>query len=215
MLFCKKKSMKKLFLTILVSFSFLTAYCQELVQQFNKTVAFLYAFSNNEFKPYGTAFLVSIPAKTQKGYYIYLVTAKHVLQTENKQKLNLIYARFNTKDSSEMFNVPLNWTGRNKTVFTHADTSIDLAIIPIVVPSNLEYKHIGIDQIIRRSDFDSLKVNVGTDVFFTGLFTAYIRTKSINPIFRFGKVCLIPREKIEFDKVNRELLLIESSSFGG
>lgn len=207
--------MKNLLLAILVSFSFLTAYSQELVQQFNKTVTFLYSFINNELKPHGTAFLVSIPAKNQKGNYIYLVTAKHVLHTENKQKLNVIYAKFNTKDSSEMFTITLNWTGQNKTVFTHADTSIDLAIIPIVVPSNLEYKHIRIDQIIKRSDFDSLKVNVGTDVFFTGLFTAYIGTKSINPIFRFGKICLIPREKIEFDKVNRELLLVESSSFGG
>ena len=214
--FAKRCKMKKnggfvflfLFFTIVVCFS------QELIPQFDKTVTFLNVYNNGKYNPYGTGFLVSIPAKTQQGDYIYLVTAKHVLQT-NKKLLKNIFARFNTKDSSEMFNVPLIWSGASKTVFTHSDSTVDIAVIPIVVPSNLDYKHIPISQIGKRSEFDSLHINVGTELFFTGLFTAYTGTKLINPIFRFGRLCLIPKERIEFDGIYRELLLIESSTFGG
>jgi hypothetical protein len=72
-----------------------------------------------------------------------------------------------------------------------------------------------VSQIINRGSYDSLKINVGTDVFFTGLFTAYLGTKKITPIFRFGKVSLLPKEKIVFEGLERELILIESASFGG
>lgn len=207
--------MKKLLLTVLVCTITAFSFAQELVSQFNKTVTFLYVAGTKEFDPQGTGFLVSIPAKSQKGYYIYLVTAKHVLLSQDKNQLKVIFARFNTKDSSEMFSVPLIWSGLNKTVFVHSDPSVDIAVMPIVVPSNLDYKHISATQIIRRQEFDSLKVNVGTEIFFSGLFTSYIGTKKINPIFRFGRVCLLPDERIEFDGFERKLFLIESSSFGG
>jgi len=214
-MFAKISSMKKII--ILVKFLFILSCCnsQELISQFNKTVTFLYTTQNDKYVPYGTGFLVATSSKEQQGWYIYLVTAKHVLYSPNKKPLDLIYARFNTKDSSEMFRVPLVWAGNKKTVFVHPDESIDLAIIPVVLPSNLVYKFIPREQIGKRSEFDSLKINIGTEVFFTGLFTAFIETKNINPIFRFGRLCLMPKEKIEYDGIKRDLLLIESSSFGG
>ena len=207
--------MKRILISFLASTFAVFSFSQELVPQFNKTVNFLYVAGVNEFLPQGTGFLVSVPAKTQGGNYIYLVTAKHVLFNSDKKPLNTIFARFNTKDSSEMFNVPLIWEGPKKSVHVHSDQSVDLAVIPIVVPQNLEYRYIGMGQIISRKDFDSLKVNVGTEVFFTGLFTSYIGTKKINPIFRFGRLSLLPEERIYFEGIERNLLLIESSSYGG
>ncbi len=207
--------MKRSILIVLILIYTEVSFSQELVAQFNKTVTFIYVAGANKFVPQGTGFLVSVPSKTPGANYIYLVTAKHVLYTPEMKPLNVIFARFNTKDSSEMFNVPLYWNGSNKTVYLHSDPSIDLAIIPIVVPSNLDFRHIGVNQIIKRKDFDSLKVNVGTEVFFTGLFTSYMGTRKINPIFRFGRICLLPEDRIRFDEVERNLLLIESSSYGG
>lgn len=192
-------------------------FTQSLIPQYNKVVSFLYVLNNGNYEPYGTGFLVSIPAKTRVGsYYIYLVTAKHVILDQNKVPLMNIYAKFNnTKDSSEMFKIDLIWTGSNKVVYLHSDSTIDLAVIPVVLPSNLDYKFIDSKQIIMRSEYEKENINIGTEIFFTGLFTRYIGSKTINPIFRFGKLCLIPNEKIEFDKINREILLIESSTFGG
>jgi hypothetical protein len=214
-LIIKILKMKKNILIIGLICLYCQAYTQQLIPQFNKTVTFLYVLQDGVYKPYGTGFLVSIPAKNNQGNYVYLVTAKHVLQEPNHTGLNNIFARFNTKDSSQQFYIPLIWSGPKKTVYTHSDESIDLSIIQITPPQNLNYISIPIDLIAKRSEYDSLKINVGTDVFFTGLFTGYTGTKTINPITRFGKLCLIPKELIEFDNFKRELLLMESMTFGG
>jgi hypothetical protein len=89
--------MKKVYIVLLFTSCYIQLFSQKLISQFNKTVAFLYISDQNEFKPYGTGFLVSIPAKVSKGNYIYLVTAKHVLQNPKKENLNRIFARFNTR----------------------------------------------------------------------------------------------------------------------
>lgn len=144
---------------------------------------------------------------------IYIVTAKHVLYIKDNP-LREISIRYNVKDSTEIANLSLIWSGQNKNVFVHPDPSVDIAVLPVRV-SGIDFIHIPVNQIIKKSDYDSLKIDVGTDVFFTGLFTAYTGVKNITPIFRFGKVCLITNEKIEFEGMERELILIESSSFGG
>jgi hypothetical protein len=188
----------------------------QLISQFNKTVTFLYTgVPGNQLVPYGTAFLVAIPSKMPNANYIYLVTAKHVLETADKKPLNVIYAKFNTVDSDELFQIPLVWNGPNRNVFLHPDPTVDLAVLPVVLPNNLIYKFIPIEQIGRRSEFDSLHIDIGTEAFFTGLFTSYTGNKNLKPIFRFGRLCLIPDEPIEFDNQYRNLLLIESASFGG
>ncbi|MBN4085339.1 trypsin-like peptidase domain-containing protein, partial [Flavobacteriaceae bacterium AH-315-B10] len=150
------------------------------------------------------------------GHFIYLVSAKHVLQDKTGTFFKNIFVRFNNKDGSiEQFPINLAVSGAKKNVFVHSDVTIDLAIIPVKMSENIDFKTIPIDQIIKRSEYEKENINVGTEVFFTGLFTPYIGTKTINPIFRFGRLCLIPNEKIKFVEIKRDILLIESSTFGG
>lgn len=189
---------------------------QNLISQFEKTVTFFYTSNNKEkLQAQGTGFLMFIPASDTTKRYIYLITAKHVLLDTNDIPLNIIYAKFNTKDSTELLKVTLKWSGSNKTVFIHPDSTVDLAIIPVVLPKQLYYTLIPAKDLIYKSEYDSLGISVGTDVFFTGLFTAFTGSKSIYPIFRFGKICLIPRERIEFNGEFKDLVLLETSSFGG
>lgn len=189
---------------------------QNLVSQFSKTVVFIFVNVDGGKIPNGTGFLVGIPSTLQTGKFIYIVTAKHVLQDKNGQYFDNVSVKFNTlKDSSEYFKLDLNSKGDHKNIFIHQDESVDLAVIPVIIPNHLDYKTIPYTSIIKMSDYESEQINIGTNVFFTGLFTAYVDSKRINPIFRFGKLSLIPTEKIMFAKKMRDLLLIESSSFGG
>ena len=210
--------MKKYILLIVYCLFYFTISAQNHVAQFNKTVSFIYISSqNDEYNPIGTGFLVSVPTKRDSTLsLVYFVTAKHVIQNSNGDYLNTIYPRFNTKDGlSQIFKTDLVSYGIKKNVYVHSDETIDLVIIPVVIPNNVDYKHIPINQFINRDNYKNENVNVGTEVFFTGLFTPYIGSKTINPIFRFGRICLIPNEKIEFAKVRRDIILIESSTFGG
>lgn len=189
---------------------------QNLISQFERTVTFFYTKNNKQnLQAQGTGFLMFIPASDTTKRYIYLITAKHVLLDTNDSPLNLIYAKFNTKDSTELLKVTLKWSGSEKTVFIHPDSTVDLAIIPVIMPQRLDFTLIPAKDLIYKSEYDSLGINVGTDVFFTGLFTAFTGNKSIYPIFRFGKICLIPRERIEFNGELKDLVLLETSSFGG
>ncbi len=70
-------------------------------------------------------------------------------------------------------------------------------------------------------EIERLGIREGSDVFFTGLFTSHIGERRINPIVRFGRVAMLPEEKVAFGKKAdgtddlRSLYLLESQSFGG
>jgi hypothetical protein len=185
---------------------------QHLISQFKNGVGYIYIKDNNIPRAIGTGFLVSYPSKTE-GKYIYIVTAKHVIESSQN-----IFLRFNTKDLSTYIPVSINRNGKNKNVYTHPDPSIDIAIFPIYIPEtdSINTKTVPISMIIKKSQYDSLKIYIGTDVFFAGLFTTYISEKKVNPVFRFGHLSLIPDEKIgSVNEIKRDIFLIESASFGG
>jgi hypothetical protein len=72
-----------------------------------------------------------------------------------------------------------------------------------------------------KTKMAELGISEGCDMFFTGLFSSHLGQQRNQPIIRFGKVSLIPTEKIEW-KENKEdpvqysdLYLVECLSFGG
>jgi len=173
----------------------------------------------SEFIPYGTAFFVGVKdPKNSERSYVYLVTAKHVLQNlDHKSWLPKMFLRLNTKnDSSEIFEVPVSPSGAQKTVFLHPDPSVDIAVIPILPDqSKFDFKILPEDMITTEKDFKDLKITEGSEVFFTGLFSPYVGTRKNYPVVRFGRVSLITDEKIKFVDQAAQLYLIESGSYGG
>lgn len=168
--------------------------------------------------PYGTAFFVGVKnRKNSERSYVYLVTAKHVLQSIDKAWLPKIMLRLNTKHGeAEMVEVPVLLSGDNKTVFLHPDLSVDIAVIPVLPdPSKFDFKILPEDMITTDKDFKDLKITEGSEVFFTGLFSPYVGTRRNYPVVRFGRVSLITEEKIKFVDQEAQLYLIESGSYGG
>jgi hypothetical protein len=169
--------------------------------------------------PQGTAFLVSVKdSTTPDQIFGYLVTAKHVLQTEDQKAFRAeILVRLNVLGGeSELAKVPLTPDGKNKNVFVHSDPTVDIAVVPALLdPTHFEIKMIQDDLIVTKEKFKELKIREGSEVFFTGLFTPFVNTRRNYPVVRFGRVALVTDERIDFGGVKAELYLIETNSYGG
>jgi len=210
----------KIFFLVIIS-SFTSLVSQPIPTEVKSTVAFIYLLNQkNEFIANGTGFFIGVQ-KTPKdsSYYVNLVTAKHVLKPDIKKEeyYKTVFVRLNKKNGdSEYLRLDLFPQGKNKNVFVHPDSSVDIAVIPALPDQNIyDFKFIPDDFITTKEKYDELKIREGSNVFFTGLFSPYTGEHKNYPIVRFGKVALVTEEKILWDSIKTDLYLIESSSYGG
>jgi len=167
--------------------------------------------------PNGTGFFVGVKSKTDVGSaYIYLVTAKHVLQDKDNKFYSSVYVRLNMKDGgSEFIEIPLQSISQNG-IFTHQESTVDIAVIPFAPNQDkYDFKYLPENFLTTKELFESNEIKVGDDIFFTGLFTAHFGKNRNHPIVRFGKVALITDEKVEWEGELMDLYLVELQSFGG
>ena len=180
-----------------------------------------YIFINNGGKliPNGTGFFVGLknPSK-QNNFSLYLVTAKHVLCTPGAtQVLDKIYIRLNKKGGgSEIGGIPLSAQGAKKTVFFHTDTSVDLAVIPVLPDEKkFDFKFISDEYIMPKEEFTNRILYEGAEVFFPSLFFPYTGVGELYPCVRFGRVALLTDKKIEWQGKSADIYLAETGSCGG
>jgi len=168
--------------------------------------------------PNGTCFFVAIKSKTDSLItYPYLVTAKHVLKKNDTSYYKEILIRMNTIDSSSKYTfLPIFVNSAYKNVFFHSDSTVDIAIIPYVPPKkDYMFSFLDTSFLCDRNHFNAFPITEGTEAFFTGLFTPYVGDRKIYPIVRFGRIALMTNERIDWVGMKREMLLVETSSFGG
>jgi len=166
--------------------------------------------------PYGTGFFVLKQIDSNR-YIIFLATAKHVLRDSINNYFNQIFVRFNLKNGEAMISqLNLFLGGEEKNVFFHSDSTVDIALIPLKGDfSKIDFVALSVDNMLTRNDFLKNGIAEGTEVFFTGLFTRCIGIKKNYPISRFGKIALIPEERIDFVDSKKDLILLETTSYGG
>ncbi|OQP59249.1 hypothetical protein A3860_37995 [Niastella vici] len=190
----------------------------QTMKDFRSTISFIYIEDSlHNPIPNGTSFAVGIPSdKIKDRTYSYLITAKHVLQKQDGRIYSSVLIRMNTKDSSRFTFYPLNVSGPHKNVYFHSDPSVDIAVISYA-PTRDDYlfTYMGPEYISTKEEFNNLAIEEGTEVFFTGLFVPFTGEHKIYPIVRFGRVSLLPNEKVEWLGFKREMILVETSSFGG
>ena len=183
-------------------------------------VSFVYVKDSlSNLVPNGTCFFIEIKSKKDSlELFPYLVTAKHVLQKKDGSFYNEVFIRMNKKDStSDVTPLPIEVNKPYNNVFFHSDSSVDIAVIPYVPPKT-DYIFSRLDStffLLDKASYKSLNLQEGTEAFFTGLFSAYTGEKKIYPIVRFGRISLITDERIDWVGMKREMLLVETSSFGG
>lgn len=164
----------------------------------------------------GTGFFVIVDEQqlNKKTHFSYLVTAKHVMQDPAGGIYTRIFVRLNKLGGDSEF-IPIDLLKQK--MFTSDDSSVDIAVIPLGLnPSVADAKAIPDDMLSAKASFDELHIAEGSDVFFVGLFTSYYGDKRNNPVVRFGRVAMLPDERISFGQSGKEwLYLIETQTYGG
>jgi hypothetical protein len=154
--------------------------------------------------------------------WFYVITAKHVVHTNSNDLTSPLFTtlwiRVNNKSGgSSMYALNLITSGQAQSIFFHSDPSVDIAVIAIT-PTDVDavdIKSLPENMLTTADDFKSLNIGVGTDMFFTGMFTGFLGEKRSYPIVRFGKLAMIPDEKVNFSGPPAEGYLMEAFSFGG
>jgi len=185
-----------------------------------KTVCFIF-MDKGKGRPEanGTGFFVVTQKPDKSITHGYLVTAKHVLKPDPEKDAYYpeIFLRLSKRSGGiEGIRLALHGKGKNKTIFTHKDETVDIAVVPVLPKLEMyDFKVITLDLLVTRSEFKKLNIGEGADVFFTGMFTPHLGKEQNYPIMRFGRIALISDEKIQFMKKERDLLLVDTFSFGG
>lgn len=214
-----KKSLIILFL-ILTLFNCALSVKAFIPSEVKKAVAFIYTFEEKKKLTKGATgfFIGEQNIQNPEQYFICLVTAKHVIQTDDlKSFLPIVSVRLNTLDGkSDILSVTVNLSGANQNVFMHEDPTVDLAVI-LLLPDKTKYDFSFLESelLTTKNDFEKLNISEGADVFFTSLFIPYMGENRIYPIVRFGKVALIPDERVMVNGEKKEVYLIEAGAYGG
>lgn len=189
-----------------------------------KTVVFIFrpTLTPGRYEPNGTGFFVLVKDESnrERGHG-YLVTARHVLQDQTGKMYQSVAVRLNRIDGkADLIELKLGAGGAP--IFTHpTDNTVDLAVIPALPDQKIyDMKFLPDDFLTTKESFKSLNLGEGADIFFEGLFTSYIGQERNYPISRFGRVAMIPAERVPWRERNKpveflDLYLMESQSYGG
>ncbi len=161
----------------------------------------------------GSAFFISVPSETepQKRGYIYLVTAKHVIDEIGDRE---IFVRINQRQGGAAI---ASLRGARWHFHETEATTVDVAVLPIAPsPEQFAYKVIGTDSFLTDTVIQTMGIGVGDEAFMTGLF-AHMSGKEQNiPIVRMGNVAMMPNDTVPTEEYGDiEAYLIEARSIGG
>lgn len=192
--------------------------------EIKKVVAFIFVpDAQGKPVPNGTGFFVIVKdeKRPERGFG-YLVTAKHVLTNEHGSYFDSVYVRLNKKEGdAELVGLELTHEGRS-VVYTNPDPTVDIAVVPALPSMDVfDFKAVSEDMLPSAESFSGLHIGEGSDVFFAGLFVSYYGEHKNNPIVRFGRVAMLPDDRIQWQADARKpaefvrLYLLETQSYGG
>ncbi|MDQ4121566.1 MAG: serine protease [Acidobacteriota bacterium] len=161
----------------------------------------------------GTGFIVKVE---EFGYsFIYVVTARHVIDEHKRTKTDQLYLRLNTRAGGvDYFQVDMKQSGW---IFPEEE-SIDLAFIQIQIPhSDFDFLEVPIEMTATLEVWNEQYIGIGDEIFVTGLFTHRKGLERNFPIVRTGIISAMPFEAI-YDKKTGDYFpafLAELRSIGG
>jgi hypothetical protein len=194
------------------------------IDETKQTVVFIFAPApDGSALPLGTGFIAGVKHSATDAYFTYLVTAKHVIVDSAGAVRSRLFIRMNKRDGGSEFLLLETRIAEKNVLYTHpTDGLADIAVVPVAISNQkYDYKVVQDEAIPTKEEMKKLEISEGSDVFFTGLFLPFFGQGRNYPVVRFGKVSLIPDEKIPWrtDATKppemRELFLLETQSFGG
>jgi hypothetical protein len=157
-----------------------------------------------------TGFIVSVPSRHFAGLkHVYFVTAKHVAE-DLKDKHPYLLVNSKSGPPMRLSQFYPRW------FFHPTDEKADVAVLQIADHADADHLAVPIDMFVNQLDIASREcVDIGDEVFVTGLFTLAPGQKKNLPIVRHGNVAMIPEEQIQTDLGFTDVYLVEGRSIGG
>lgn len=144
--------------------------------------------------------------------FLYLITAKHIIDWAKRNNFKTLYARLNTQDGSfKYMDVGFEW-------IRYTDNhDIDIAATPVPLPpQEFQYQALPIRMVATDEKIVEHGIGIGDDVFVTGLFSRREGSQRNRPIVRIGALAAMPDEPLT-SKSGKHFMayLIELLSIGG
>lgn len=171
--------------------------------------------NDGEFSCIATGFLCGFPLckKNDKGedlFKLFLLTNRHVFR--NKKS---VFLRFNTKESSERYFLPLVNEKGEETWSTHPHPSVDLGIVPVnasqLSKDNIDFKFIPEQNMAFSDVIRDVGIAQGDNIFVLGYPMGLVGNIKNYAILRGGIIARIDDEIIE----KEHGFLIDASVFPG
>jgi len=183
--------------------------------QIRKCAAFLCYKAGHDIKLAGTTFFVGIPIEGTIGMqFVYLVTARHVIQGISlKSTDQTVYVRVNMRDKpARLVKFPIE-----RWLFHPQDTSVDVAIMPWAPPADVvDYLTIPVSMAATHEVISKEGIGIGDEVCLTGLFVNHYGQQRNLPIVRIGNIALMPEEPVQTQDLGLiDAYLVEARSIGG
>jgi hypothetical protein len=162
----------------------------------------------------GTAFFVGRPMPKVPGTpFVYVVTARHVIDKIRSLGIRTVSLRLNFKDGGA------RWLDYDVARWRfHPDPSVDVAVMRVDADVEDDHLNFPIYAIATDAVIAAEGIGIGNEVFLAGLFIRHAGKQRNIPILRVGNIAAMPEEPIEADFGPNNLIegyLIEARSFGG
>ena len=189
-----------------------------IAKEIKNTVGTIYVQEKEEWFPAGTGFFISEPHPSkEKEFFVYFVTAKHVIAGEEKIRIKLSQDKEGGKEPFIDYNL-------NPTVtFCHeGNKAVDIILLPIILKERDNVKQV----ILERKMFATKKVREeqgmmeGDEILFIGMMPGLTGREKNPSIVRHGKLALLTNEESEIYegddyKGKANLIYGEIATFGG
>lgn len=160
----------------------------------------------------GTVFLVTRPLETLNDRVIcYAVTAKHVIDGIKNKGVDSVLLRMNMKGSGA------SWvkTALSDWEYHPTDPNADVAVMRFAFNDRMDHKNLPLAACATKEVIATKKIDIGDEVFLTGLFVPHVGRKKNIPIVRLGNIAAMPDEKVSTKVGDIDAYLIEARSIGG
>lgn len=181
-----------------------------------KCVGFVMSKSDRGYRPEGTAFFVAMPSERYPdSWYVYLVTARHVIEGIAKKNLDRnVHLRLNKADGTIGY---VQSTVSDWKFHPSGQEYVDVAVLPWFRGQDFSAKWWPVhpQNVACNDTLNTNGIGVGDEVFFAGLFINHYGRETNTPILRVGNIAAMPHEPIETHDGPMEAYLVECRSIGG
>lgn len=182
-----------------------------------KTVGFV-AYRNQQTGntvPVGTMFFLGKDAAGdgQVSSQVFAVTARHVIDGLQSRGCHTCVLRLNPTDKRRNLveiEIPISaWR------FHASDESVDVAVVEQGIPQDVDHLVIPIGLGADSAKFSANEVDLGDEVFVSGLFVHHYGQRRNIPIVRVGSLAALNEEKVRTRSGYIDAYLVEARSIGG